>query len=185
MRAFLYRFRVLFFRTYLITLLILKTRSGKTLDLKEWGVLCVLLWLSALFRIWASGFLDNACNPREHAVKLITNGPYAYVRNPLYIATLVMGITYAIMSEVSYAVPTWILIYVILYMGVVVPYEEEFLKKRFGCEYARYSQVVPRYLIRLKRWNLREGSFSLKEGLRNEFSTFLETLIFPSAFLLT
>jgi len=185
MKGWIYRYRAGFFRMFLVTVLISKYLSGKSLLIREWVVLCAILWMCVLFRVWCAGFLDDACDPTEHGRRLITSGPYSYVRNPLYFATFVMGMVYVIMSGIVYAMLVWIIYFVVLYDRIVVQYEEEFLETRFGDEYREYRKSVPRYLpLRLGRWKGGAGQFRLKEGVRNEISTFVETAGLSFGFLL-
>lgn len=50
-----------------------------------------IVMAAQLFRTWAAGFVETTAREREtHAEVLLTAGPYAYVRNPMYLGILVM-----------------------------------------------------------------------------------------------
>jgi protein-S-isoprenylcysteine O-methyltransferase Ste14 len=77
--------------------------------------------------------------------EMITCGPFAYVRHPLY-ATLVMTIPPMVMvwfSDLLFLIP-WILILVISHQ--IVGLEERGLIKAFGRDYEIYRRYVPALL---------------------------------------
>ena len=77
--------------------------------------------------------------------ELITQGPFAYVRHPLY-ATLLITIPPLVivwLADLLFFVP-WILILVVSHC--VVCLEERGLVEEFGGEYERYQRYVPALL---------------------------------------
>lgn len=80
----------------------------------------------------------------ENPDRLITNGVFAYTRNPIYVA-------FALILLGQFLIfPNWILL---VYIGAgtwlfhrQVLREEEYLKKHYGQEYLDYSKRVRRYL---------------------------------------
>jgi len=106
-----------------------------------------------LLRIWAVGY--SGVTTRADSVTapaLVTGGPYAIVRNPLYVgnALIALGFWLAFAGRLSAAVAIALLAFVaVLVVGVyavIVPLEEAYLARTFGEEYARYRAVVPRAL---------------------------------------
>lgn len=81
---------------------------------------------------------------------LITNGPFAYVRNPLYVGNMVM---YAGIGVMSLALFPWLVIGACVWFFIqyylIVTKEEEYLAERFGNEYEHYRRNVRRFLPRL------------------------------------
>lgn len=86
-------------------------------------------------------------NPTE---KLVVQGVYRYVRNPMI--SSVMGILLGeVMVSASVAVLIWLGIFV-LANSIYIPLSEEpSLVKRFGGEYEVYRKNVPRWIPRLRR----------------------------------
>jgi protein-S-isoprenylcysteine O-methyltransferase Ste14 len=78
--------------------------------------------------------------------ELTMTGPYAYVRNPLYLGSIVIGIGFAAAAR-----DIWVGVVLIVYFAVVyVPVirgEESFLSGRFP-DYADYRRRVPSLLPR-------------------------------------
>ena len=107
-------------------------------------VLCVGACL--LGAIWFNCTLDLI---RVHLLngknELVTSGPFAYVRHPLY-ATLAMTIPPLLvvwLSDLLFVVP-WVLILVLAHL--LVRLEERGLMEEFGQEYKEYRKYVPALL---------------------------------------
>ena len=80
--------------------------------------------------------------------RLITSGPYRYLRNPYYISNAVELIGFPIVAHAKFA----LLISLSLYIPALlirVFLEEKALKAKFGAPYCHYSSQVPRILPRL------------------------------------
>ncbi len=89
-------------------------------------------------RIWASGYLKKG-------EILAVNGPYAYVRHPLYLGSFLIGTGFCIVAQ---SVNLFV-IFLVLF-GLVYRYsaarEEEELTKKFSIEFAEYKESVPLFL---------------------------------------
>jgi protein-S-isoprenylcysteine O-methyltransferase Ste14 len=106
---------------------------------------------------------------------LITNGPFSYVRNPLYVGNMLM---YAGIGVMSLALFPWLLIVAVAWFyiqySLIVSQEEEYLQGRFGKEYAEYRASVGRFFPRLRRYsssNPPPKTESVAEGLASERRT--------------
>jgi protein-S-isoprenylcysteine O-methyltransferase Ste14 len=79
--------------------------------------------------------------------KLLTEGIYSKIRHPRYVGAFffVLGLALLANAPVPYIV-TFLLIPLIY---VIVFFEEKELKKRFGLEYQKYCQKVPRFFPKL------------------------------------
>jgi len=106
---------------------------------------------------------------------LITNGPFAYVRNPLYVGNMIM---YAGVGVMSLALFPWLtiaaLLWFVLQYALIVKAEEEYLAERFGAPYAEYCRQVPRFLPRPSPFRSPEPpakGVSFAEGLASERRT--------------
>ena len=93
------------------------------------------------------GTLSPADPPR----KLVVQGPYRWVRNPMYLA-----VTLILLGEVLLTRSPGLLLYWVLWFAVVNlfirAYEEPSLRRQFGAEYERYTAAVPRWLPRSRPW---------------------------------
>jgi protein-S-isoprenylcysteine O-methyltransferase Ste14 len=75
-------------------------------------------------------------------------GLYRYVRNPMYVALLMLVVGQGLLRRrfilLGYAALLWL-----MFHAFVVLYEEAKLRRRFGVSYARYVATVPRWWPRL------------------------------------
>jgi protein-S-isoprenylcysteine O-methyltransferase Ste14 len=104
-----------------------------------------------LVRCWAVGYSGvTTRNDVVTAPKLATGGPYAYVRNPLYIGNFVTAAGFAIAftgknsPRARRALVAGSLAAMAAVYATIVPHEEAFLRSQFGEEFERYCERVPR-----------------------------------------
>ncbi len=83
--------------------------------------------------------------PIRPPARLVTSGPYSYIRNPQAIGLVAMtaGAALAVDAEAIWLVPLAAAGYATL---IQVPAEQRQLRERFGDEYARYQESVPPWL---------------------------------------
>jgi protein-S-isoprenylcysteine O-methyltransferase Ste14 len=104
-----------------------------------------------LIRAWAAGHL--AKNQR-----LATGGPYAYVRNPLYIGTLLVAAGLATASRSIGLAILLAVVFLLIYLPVI-ELEEQHLRKIFP-EYSGYARRVTAFCPARQPAKLENG-FSL------------------------
>lgn len=90
--------------------------------------------------------------------QLTTSGPYAYVRNPLYFGSIVIGAGFAVAARSWWIVVLIAVMFVAIYLPVIRD-EERFLRGAFP-EYADYCGNVPRLLPRFTPFGESRGGFS-------------------------
>jgi protein-S-isoprenylcysteine O-methyltransferase Ste14 len=99
-------------------------------------------------------------NPTQ---KLVVAGPYRYVRNPM-----ISGVLMILLGE-SMLFGSWLLFaWWLLFWGInhtyFLLYEEPGLVQRFGEDYVRYKEHVPRWIPRLTAWEPDEERAEAVEG---------------------
>ena len=105
---------------------------------------------------------------------LVTGGPYAFVRNPLYVGNILMYVGIGIMSNALMPyLPLVALLYFAFQYFSIVRLEEEYLSATFD-DWKEYAAEVNRFVPRLSRFNGR-GKFkpSVRHGLRSERSSLI------------
>ena len=120
-----------------------------------WVVQIVSLGLVALglgLRAWAAAFAGyHTRSDSIEAPQLATDGPYAHVRNPIYLGSIVLGLGMVGLLGDPWLLPLYVITLAVLFFAII-PAEEEFLRGRFGEDYARYCAAVPRLVPRLSAW---------------------------------
>lgn len=130
--------------------------------------------LGLLLRGWAGGHLAKNEN-------LATSGPYAYVRNPLYLGTLTVAAGLVIASQNIVLSVVFAVAFLFIYLPAV-ELEEQHLRKIFT-DYADYARAVGRFFP-LSRYRRDPRPFSWGLYRRNEeFKAALGFLV-ASAWLL-
>jgi protein-S-isoprenylcysteine O-methyltransferase Ste14 len=148
--------------------LALKALVGSSVPPWAYGLLGAMVLVAQGWRIWGAGFVGRPARGAKPAGEaLVTAGPYAYVRNPMYLGTVIGVLAFAGMSGLWYAVLGIAAILGLVYAGAIA-YEEAFLSARFGKEYRRYREAVPRLLPTLPGYSDKRGRFRLADGLVNE-----------------
>jgi protein-S-isoprenylcysteine O-methyltransferase Ste14 len=125
-----------------------------------WTSLAIGLPVAALglaLRAWAAGHLE-----KNRA--LAESGPYAYVRNPLYIGTLAVAAGFVLASRQWVLGVLFAAVFVLIYLPVV-ELEEQHLRALFP-QYADYADRVPRLWPRLMGNSSKPFSFATY--LRNQ-----------------
>jgi protein-S-isoprenylcysteine O-methyltransferase Ste14 len=93
--------------------------------------------IGLLLRAWAAGHLAKNQN-------LATSGPYSYMRNPLYVGTLMVAAGLVIASKQWLLAALFGAVFLLIYLPVI-ELEEQHLRKIFP-NYAGYAQKVPMLL---------------------------------------
>lgn len=104
-------------------------------------------WARLLF---AGALFPPGAGAEENDVpqRLVVEGPYRYVRNPLYDTDFCLILGTALLTR------NWFLaVLAALYLAQLalqLPLEERELSERFGAPYRRYCELVPRFVPRLR-----------------------------------
>ena len=89
--------------------------------------------------------------PRDPTRKLIVNGPYRHVRNPMITGVMFILLAESVMFQ-SWPIAVWLAIFTTLNLFYMLLSEEKGLEKRFGEEYRVYKKNVPRWIPRWTHW---------------------------------
>lgn len=117
-------------------------RSG--LVLVAIGIL-LLLWCVRDFYVIGKGTLA----PWDPPKRLVVLGLYRFVRNPMYVAILILLIGWSITAG-SMLLAAYTVVMAVAFHLRVVLYEERRLQELFGPDWQAYKASVPRWIPRLK-----------------------------------
>lgn len=120
--------------------------GGPTAARVAGGAVGVLVWLGLFLSAWAT-FRRHRTTliPNQPATAFVTEGPYRFTRNPMYVSlvALYVGVTVMIGSW-------WPVILLPLVVGavdrLVIAREERYLADAFRAEYVAYARRVRRWL---------------------------------------
>lgn len=135
-------------------------------------------------RLWGVGYAGRATRKEVlEAGSLVTAGPFAYVRHPLYLGNALSGLGGTIMAAGKLgasAAALFFLVFILFYgtiYGILMPLEEEFLEDRFGEAYVMYKKRTPRIIPAIFRGIPGSipptGSFSWSRAFASELHTLI------------
>ncbi len=111
------------------------------------SVLLLLIGASILFRsIWSFALVGRGTlAPFDETQRLIVVGLYRFVRNPMYV-----GVTLILLAEAGFFVSSALLLYTGLFFllanVMIIFYEENRLRHKYGDDYKRYCEHVSRWI---------------------------------------
>jgi protein-S-isoprenylcysteine O-methyltransferase Ste14 len=122
-------------------------------------------FLGEAVRIWAVSYAGGSTRTLTPDVgRLITGGPFGYMRNPLYLGNFLVSLGvclaawpagWSLTVSETLSIP-WLLIIFLpafaLQYGFIVAVEEEKLAEKLGPEFHTYCQHVPRWVPRFTRY---------------------------------
>lgn len=119
----------------------------------EWGrwVGAAMIVFGAFWLLWAiAWFAKEGVKPYPPIERVITTGPYAYTRNPMYggvvLVMLGQGLLFGSRGLVIYGV-CWLIAFLIFERTI----DDPFIVKRMGKEYEDYLKSVPGWMPRRPR----------------------------------
>ncbi len=130
-----------------------------------------------LIRIWANGYAIKL-------EKLTTSGPYAFVRHPLYLGTMLLVIGFNIILRINYLVAILLIVLIASIYYQTIRKEEKMLSEKFREVCINYKRKVPAILPTI--FPYREGEkwpFSFKRLIKSqEYKTFLWIIVLTIVF---
>ena len=125
----------------------------------------VIVFLGEALRLWANGYVGhvkvNSTHPRRNEPKigrLITAGPYAYVRHPLYVGTFLIGAGFCVAVRNIPLLLLALAFFLLVYREKATR-EEQLIAGEWGGEYAAYQHAVPRWVPTVRRYAPRRGQW--------------------------
>jgi protein-S-isoprenylcysteine O-methyltransferase Ste14 len=141
-----------------------------------WSIICGFLvaLLGELIRLWGVCWAGSETRTTGDVggTFLIVSGPFARVRNPLYVGNILIYVGLGLMS---FALFPYLqiagLIFFYVQYNFIVHEEENYLRKTFGQEFENYLKNVPRFFPRITRYkavNVVQPPFNFTAGLKSE-----------------
>ena len=128
--------------------------------------------LGLLIRVYTVGYSPRNTSGRnttegQVADTLNQTGIYSIVRHPLYVGNFLMWLGPALVTADLWFIIAFCLLYWVYYERIMYA-EEQFLRKKFGAEYLRWSSTVPAFLPNFRKITPPQISFSWKKVFKKE-----------------
>ncbi len=138
----------------------------------------LLIFLGEVVRIWAAGHLQ------KNEILTVT-GPYAYVKNPLYIGSILIAAGFCILADNVYLLAAAMFMFCFHYIPYKKRVEGDRLRRIFGKEYDDYDEKVPDYLPRPTPYSDQRVSWSFKAFIENSEEGILLLILLGIIFIVT
>ena len=176
-RNFFFKFRSY---TPIPLVLVLLYFSKPYLPLLYYGL--ALIAIGEFIRTWAVRYAGGVTRTRNvGAPELCTSGPFAYVRNPLYIGNMIIYSGVVLIAGGDYV---WLMLgitilFFLIQYSLIVSLEQNTLSNIFGNQYNNYCENVRALLPRFTPWNSgkQQKPLSFRKIFIPEKSTLLNILL--------
>ncbi|MBK8550163.1 MAG: isoprenylcysteine carboxylmethyltransferase family protein [Ignavibacteria bacterium] len=143
-----------------------------------------------LIRIWSVGFAGSETRTTSGVggTYLVTQGPYAIVRNPLYVGNIMLYVGIGIMSMALFPyLQIFALLFFTFQYYCIILAEEDFLSTKFSEIFLQYTQSVNRFIpwFNTVPQNIKSKLvFNLNSGIKSERRS-LQAFLITSAIIVT
>lgn len=143
----------------------------------------VFVIIGEIFRFWGVSYAGSETRTTDKVggTYLVTQGPFAHVRNPLYIGNILMYFGISIMSNSLFP---FLQIFAIVYFPFqyyhIILEEEKYLREKFKEKYSDYFNNVNRFLPKLAAYDEKKQSnlkLNFKAAYESEKRTFQSVFI--------
>ncbi len=112
----------------------------------------VFIIFGIFIRVWAVGYIKKM-------EFLTVEGPYSYIRNPLYFGSFFIGLGLCICSFNLFFLLIYLVLFYLIYCITIIE-EEKILKSTFAEQYEKYKESVPSFIPIFKT----KSSFQLQKA---------------------
>ena len=108
----------------------------------------VLVGAGELIRLWGVRHIGAISRTRSDRLgPLVASGPFALIRNPLYVGNVALWVGFALSGRLIWLAPVFFAVLAFEYHAIV-RWEEHLLEERLGDRYRAYAARVPRWAPR-------------------------------------
>ncbi len=127
-----------------------------------------------LLRLWGVSWAgsETRTTGKVGGSYLIVSGPFAHLRNPLYLGNILL---YTGLGIMSFALFPWLQVIGFIFFSfqyyLIVKEEEKYLIDTFGEQYIEYKKNVPGFIPRVTKYktgNIEQPDYAFNKGLKSE-----------------
>ncbi|HQJ74529.1 MAG TPA: isoprenylcysteine carboxylmethyltransferase family protein [Bacteroidota bacterium] len=132
--------------------------------------------LGEMIRFWGVCYIgsESRTTGKVGGTKLLVSGPFAYVRNPLYVGNILIYMGIGVMSNAlfPYLIIFGFIFFVFQYYFIIIE-EEKYLKDEFKEDYIEYYKSVRRFIPKLRPYKKSNNKihFEFSRGISSERRT--------------
>jgi len=164
-----------------ITLMFLSDNNSLVFNLKTEMIFLAVSIFGQLIRVLAAGYAPGKTSGRntsegQVADQLNVTGIYSVMRHPLYAGNFFMWLGPALFIRSVWFIIVFILAFWLYYERIMFA-EEQFLRRKFGNEYDKWSEKVKAVIPSFRNYIPPELPFSFRTVLRREYNSFINIFV--------
>ena len=160
-------------------------RQGILYNLHEELIFLGISIFGELIRVMTVGFAPGNTSGRntnqgQIAEEINVSGIYSVIRHPLYVGNYFMWLGPSLFLRSAWFTIVFSLVYWIYYERIMFA-EEQFLRRKFGDVYDKWSENVKAVLPSFRNYIPPRLSFSVRTVLRREYNSFINIFVIFTA----
>lgn len=164
-----------------IVMMYLGNRQAILFDMRDELIFLGVSLFGQMIRILTVGFTPKNTSGRnttngQVADELNVTGIYSFVRHPLYLGNFFMWLGPVLFLRSTGVIIVFILIYWLYYERIMFA-EEQFLRRKFGDIYDKWSETVSSIIPFSFKYISPKLSFSVKNVLKREYNSFVNIFV--------
>src|SRR5665811_2348435 len=164
-----------------IIMMYLDNRQAILFDMRDELIFLGVSLLGEIIRILTVGFAPKNTSGRntvngQLADELNTIGIYSLLRHPLYLGNFIMWLGPVLFLRSVGATIVFVLIYWLYYERIMFA-EEQFLRRKFGDIYDKWSEKVSSFIPYSFKFVSPKLPFSVKNVLKREYNSFVNIFV--------
>lgn len=164
-----------------IVMMYLGNRQAILFDLRDEMIFLAVSLCGELIRILTVGFAPRNTSGRntvlgQLADELNTTGIYSIVRHPLYVGNFLMWLGPVLFLRSGWFTVMFGMIYWLYYERIMFA-EEQFLRRKFGEQYDKWSETVSPVIPFSFKYIPSKLSFSIRNVLKREYNSFVNIFV--------
>ena len=164
-----------------IIMMYLGNRQAILFDLRDEMIFLAVSLAGELIRIFTVGYAPKNTSGRNTVIgqladELNTTGIYSIVRHPLYVGNFLMWLGPVLFLRSAWFTVVFCLFYWLYYERIMFA-EEQFLRKKFGDLYDKWSETVSPFIPFNFKYIPSKLHFSFRNVLKREYNSFVNIFL--------
>ena len=164
-----------------IVMMYLGNRQALIFDLRDEMIFLSVSLFGEIIRIVSVGFAAGNTSGRNTAAgqiadELNTTGLYSIIRHPVYVGNFFMWLGPVLFLKSAWFTVVFCLVYWLYYERIMFA-EEQFLRRKFGEEFDRYSEHISAFIPFTFNFKKPDLPFSLRSVLSREYNSFVNIFV--------
>lgn len=164
-----------------LLMMFLGNRQSLIFDLRDEMIFLGVCLSGELLRIFTVGYAPGGTSGRNTAAgqvaeELNTTGIYSIVRHPLYVGNFLMWLGPVLFLKSVWFTVVFCLVYWLYYERIMFA-EEQFLRRKFGEAYDKWSEKVKAFIPFRVKYIKPSLGFSVRNVLKREYNSFINIFV--------